>query len=72
MPNGYQVKKAKAIAGTLVLAAAQSDTQMHDLAKMAAMMTMAQWRTASFSAGVPMAELECKVLVVAMLGTMAA
>lgn len=71
MPNRYQGRKAKLIAGTLVLAAAQSDTPMSNLATLAAHMSESQWRTVSFQAGVPVADVPCRVLCIAMLGGLA-
>lgn len=67
MPNGYQKRKAKLIAGTLVLAAVANDTPFTKLADLAARMSEAQWRTVSFQAGVAVADKPARVLCVAML-----
>jgi hypothetical protein len=71
MENSYQIAKARKIAGTLVLAAAQGETSMTQLATLAARMTHRQWVSISLAAGVPVAEQPCRVLVVAMLAGMA-
>lgn len=70
--NRYQMRKAKLIAATMVLAAAQSENvPMTQLALLASRMDEAQWRGVSFQAGVSVADTPCKVLVVALLGRLA-
>ena len=71
MTNRYQMRKAKLIAATMVLAAAQTDVPMTQLALLASRMDEAQWRGVSFQAGVSVADTPCKVLVVALLGRLA-
>jgi hypothetical protein len=66
------MRKAKLIAATMVLAAAQSENvPMTQLALLASRMDEAQWRGVSFQAGVSVADTPCKVLVVALLGRLA-
>jgi hypothetical protein len=69
--NRYQLRKARAISGVLVLAAAASDTPMSQLAYLAARMDERQWITVSLQAGVPVADHAAKVLTVALLGNLA-
>lgn len=71
MPNGYQKRKARLIAAVLILAAAQSETPMSQLAQLAARMSPDQWRTVSFQAGVAIADHAAKVLTIAYLETLA-
>ena len=71
MPNGYQIRKAKAIAGVLILAAASSDTPMSQLAQLAAQMSHRQWVTVSLQAGVAVADHAAKMLTVAYLEKLA-
>jgi hypothetical protein len=67
MPNGYQKRKAKRIAGVLMLAAAASDTPMSQLALLASRMDQRQWITVSLQAGVAVADHAARVLIVAYL-----
>ena len=69
--NRYQMRKAKLIAATLILAAAQTDVPMTQLALLASRMDEAQWRTVSFAAGVAVADQQARVMVVALLGRLA-
>lgn len=69
--NGYQKRKAKAIAGVLALNAAISDTPMAQLAQLASRMTSDQWRTVAFSANQPVPDEPCKIMTVALLLEMA-
>lgn len=70
--NRYQLRKAKLIAATLILAAGQSENvPMTQLAQLAASMDHRGWVTVSLQAGVPVADYPCKVLVVALLGRLA-
>lgn len=71
MPNGYQKRKAKLIAAVLILAAAQSDVPMTQLAQLAARMSHRQWITVSLQAGVAVADHAAKVLTIAYLETLA-
>jgi hypothetical protein len=71
MPNRYQMNKARALAGVLVLCAAQSDTPMSQLALLASRMTHENWITVSLQAGVPVADHAAKVLTIALLGNLA-
>lgn len=66
--NSYQIKKAKALAGVLVLAAAASNTPMSQLPELAARMTHRQWITVSMEAGVPVADHAAKAMTIALLG----
>ena len=55
--NRYQARKAKLIAATMVLAAAQStDVPMAQLSFLASIMSESEWRTVSFAAGVAVAD----------------
>lgn len=67
MPNKYQQKKAKALAGVLILAAAASDTPMSQLPELAARMSHRQWITVSMEAGVPVADHAAKVYCIGLL-----
>ena len=69
--NGYQRKKARAIAGVLILAAASSDTPMSQLAQLAARMDHRQWITVSLQAGVAVADHAAKVFTIALLSQLA-
>ena len=70
--NRYQMRKAKLIAATMVLAAAQSENvPMTQLALLASRMDEAQWRGVSFQAGVAVADAPARILVVALLGRLA-
>ena len=69
--NRYQLRKARAIAGVLVIAAAASDTPMSLLPVLAARMSHEEWITVSLQAGVPVADHAAKVLTVALLGNLA-
>jgi hypothetical protein len=70
MHNRYQLRKARAISGVLVLAAAASDTPMSLLPVLAAQMSHENWITVSLQAGVPVADHAAKVLTVALLGNL--
>ncbi len=71
MPNKYQTRKAKLIAGTLLLAAVQSDTPLAQLPLLAARMSHTQWVTVSLQSGVPVADHSARVMVVALLANLA-
>ena len=66
-PNAYQVRKAKQIANFLLECREQSTLGRLELAKVVAIMDANQWRTVSFAAGVPVADLLCKAAVLALL-----
>lgn len=65
--NPYQRRKAKAIAGVLILAAAASDTPMSQLPGLVARMSDDQWRTVSFQAGVPVADRAARIYTIGLL-----
>ena len=69
--NSYQRRKARNIAAVLLLAAAQSDTPFSSLPELISRMDDAQWRTISLQAGVPVADVQCRTLVVAQLISLA-
>lgn len=70
--NRYQARKAKLIAATMVLAAAQStDVPMAQLSFLASIMSESEWRTVSLAAGVAVADQQARVMVVALLGRLA-
>ena len=66
-PNSYQIAKAKAIVGMLLSAQENSSLSRHQLAQVVALMDADQWRTISLTAGVPVADLDCKAAVLAIL-----
>lgn len=67
--NAYQMAKARKIAAFLQDCASKTkqETRPYELAKIVTLMSPDEWRTVSFHAGVPMAELECKAVVLAVL-----
>jgi hypothetical protein len=65
--NAYQRRKARLIAAVLILAAAQSETPMTQLAQLAARMDERQWISVSLAARVPVADLPARALTVAYL-----
>lgn len=65
--NPYQRRKAKAIAGVLILAAAASDTPMSQLPLLTSRMSEDQWRTVSFQAGVPVADHAARIYTIGLL-----
>lgn len=67
--NRYQLAKARRIAASLQRAADRTmeATTGHMLARCVAMMTAEEWRTVSFTAGVPKADFECKAATLAIL-----
>ncbi len=67
MPNSYQKRKAKAMAGALILAAAASETPMSQLPALAARMSFEQWRTLAFQAGQAVPDHAAKVMTIALL-----
>lgn len=71
--NRYQLNKARAIAGCLVLNAAKMPfpVPMTMLPELCARMTHEQWISVSLAAGVPVADHAAKVLTIALLGNLA-
>jgi hypothetical protein len=65
MPNAYQIRKAKRI--TEMLLAAEHTLTRHQLARAVAICGFDEWRSISFAAGMPVADIECKAAVLAML-----
>lgn len=70
MSSLYQIHKARLIAAVLLMAAAQSETPMSNLAQLAARMSERQWVSISLAAGVPVADTRARIMVVALLGTL--
>ena len=69
--NSYQRRKARLIAGTLLLAAIASEIPTSQLPVLVAKMSHREWVTVSLQAGVPVAEHAARVLVVAYLQRLA-
>jgi hypothetical protein len=71
--SGYQRRKAKQLAGVLILAAAAMPfpLPMTQLAELAARMSHREWVTVSLQAGVPVAEHAARVLTIAYLARLA-
>ena len=67
MPNAYQLRKARTIARVLLSCQAMSTLTRHQLACCVALIDFAEWQTVAFQAGVPVADLDCKAAVLAML-----
>lgn len=69
MPNSYQLRKAKVIANFLRGAAdaTMEATSPTMLARCVALMSMDEWRTVAFQAGVPQADIEAKAACLALL-----
>lgn len=65
--NGYQKAKAKKITKLLLSCAEQSGVTRFQLAKMVSIMSASQWRTVAFTAGVPMADIPAKRIVLSEL-----
>lgn len=65
--NGYQKAKAKKIVKLLLSCAEQSGVSRFQLAKMVSIMSQSQWRTVAFTAGVPVADIPAKRIVLAEL-----
>lgn len=65
--NSYQKRKAKAIAGVLIMAAAASDIPMSQLSVLASKMSEDQWRTVSFQAGMPVADRAARIYTIGLL-----
>lgn len=67
----YQLRKARTIAGHLVLAAAVSDTPMSQLALLASRMSEREWISISLAVGVAVADHLARILTIALLGKLA-
>ena len=65
--NSYQLKKAKQIVSTLLTCQGQSTLSRRQLAQVVAMMSNEEWRTVTMTAGVPVADLDAKAAVLALL-----
>lgn len=65
--NGYQRRKARLIAGSIIQAACQMEEPLSQLPATVARFTHRQWISVSLAAGVPVAEEPCRKLVVALL-----
>ncbi len=65
--NGYQKAKAKKIAALLLDCAKQSGTSRFQTAKLVSLMSEDQWRTVALTAGVPVADIPAKLLVLSEL-----
>ncbi len=65
-PNPYQLAKARKIAAFLRNCAGDRMTA-HQLSRCVAIMDADAWRTVSFQAGEPVADIEAKVAVLAIL-----
>lgn len=67
MPNTYQIRKARWIADMLLKAQGNSSLTRHMLARCVAIMSDEEWRSVAFCAGVPVADIECRMAVLAIL-----
>ena len=69
MPNSYQLRKARRIAAFLRDCADKTmeATSPWMLSQMTALLTDEEWRTVCLSAGVAVADLDCKAAVLAIL-----
>lgn len=67
--NNYQIRKARRICIYLQNEAAKmrEATSPFMLAKIVALLSNDEWRTVAFAAGVPVADIPCKAVVLAML-----
>lgn len=65
--NKYQMKKARLIAAALLIAACQSDTPQANLSRLVARADEGQWTSLSFAAGVSVADVPCRALVITIL-----
>lgn len=66
-PNGYQKTKARRIAASLIRACDGSSVTVHELPGIVARMSMAQWQTMAFQAGVAVADYTAKLLTIERL-----
>jgi hypothetical protein len=65
--NGYQKAKARKIVKLLLSCSEQAGVTRFQLSKMVSIMSEAQWRTVVFTAGVPVADIPAKRIVLAEL-----
>lgn len=65
--NGYQLAKARKIVALLMQTQENSTLNRHQLAKCVALMSFDEWRTVCFTAGQPVADLDAKAAVLALL-----
>jgi hypothetical protein len=65
--NSYQSRKARQISACLLQACARSSVTLRELPKLAARMSMEEWRTVAFQAGVAVPDYAAKLLTVAYL-----
>lgn len=65
--NGYQKAKANKIVKLLLSCAEQTGVSRFQLAKMVSIMSESNWRTVAFTAGVPVADLPAKRIVLGEL-----
>lgn len=66
-PNGYQIRKAREIVALLLKAQGNSTLTRHMLSRCVAIMSDEEWRAVAFCAGVPVADIECRMAVLAIL-----
>lgn len=67
--NSYQIAKARRIAASIQRAADRTmeATSPYVLSKCVALMSDREWQTVCFTAGEPVADIECKAAVLAIL-----
>lgn len=65
--TGYQASKARKIAASLISACDGSSVTIRELPGIVARMSMENWRTVAFGAGVPVADYTAKLLTVERL-----
>ena len=66
--NSYQIAKARKIADILIAALPQSSlVTRNELARTVARLSNDDWRTISFAAGVPVADIKARQAVLAIL-----
>ena len=65
--NEYQIRKAKVIVAFLLDCQQNSTLSRHQLAQVVAIMDAAEWQKVAFTAGVPVADIEAKAAVLALL-----
>ena len=67
METSYQVRKARAIVALLLTCQAQSTLTRFQLAKVVSLMSQEDWRLVCFTAGVPVADIPAKAVVLRTL-----
>ncbi len=67
MPSDYQIKKAKQILNLLLDCNQVTAMSRNQLARAISIMNADQWRTVAFTAGVPVADLPAKGVVIQLL-----